>query len=183
MEEREFELINIIGRTLGANQRILSRQMNLSLGMTNMLIRRLVTKGYIRIRQLNKRKIEYLLTSKGFTEKMHKSVKYTLKTINSIGLIKRSLSGVLQRVKAQGVQKAYILGGVDVAGLIEMVVREEFGETFKTVQVETILPSMKDGIILVCRENVSADALKDYNSMNVLEELAKNQSLVASNLL
>jgi len=69
LDEREFELVNIIGGDLGANQRDLSRQMSLSLGMTNMLIRRLVSKGFIRISQLNKRKVKYILTPKGFAEK------------------------------------------------------------------------------------------------------------------
>ncbi|MDE2028516.1 MAG: winged helix-turn-helix transcriptional regulator, partial [Candidatus Omnitrophica bacterium] len=86
LDEREFELVNIVGAQLAANQREISRQMNLSLGMTNMLLRRLISKGYIRIKQLNKKKTEYLLTPKGFSEKLRKSVKYTLKTINSIGL-------------------------------------------------------------------------------------------------
>ena len=91
LNEREFELVNIVGGELAANQRELSRHMNLSLGMTNMLLKRLVTKGYIRIKQLDRRKVEYLLTPKGFAEKVRKSVKYTLKTINSIGLIKKQL--------------------------------------------------------------------------------------------
>ena len=37
LNEREFELINIIGRRLGSNQRDLSSHLNLSLGQTNML--------------------------------------------------------------------------------------------------------------------------------------------------
>ena len=81
LDEREFELVNIIGAQLVANQRALSRQMRLSLGMTNMLLKRLVTKGYIRIKQLDRRKVEYILTPTGFTEKMRKSVRYTIKTI------------------------------------------------------------------------------------------------------
>ena len=68
LNEREFELINIIGKRLGSNQRDLSQQMNLSLGQTNMLIRRLASKGFIRISQLNKRKVQYLLTPKGISE-------------------------------------------------------------------------------------------------------------------
>lgn len=72
LDEREFELINIVGAELGANQRDLSRRLNLSLGMTNMLVRRLITKGYIRIRQFNKKKVEYILTPRGFAEKMRK---------------------------------------------------------------------------------------------------------------
>ena len=56
LNEREFELVNIIGAELGSNQRDLSRHLDLSLGTTNMLIQRLIAKGYIRIKQLNKRK-------------------------------------------------------------------------------------------------------------------------------
>src|ERR1700692_1350078 len=92
------------------NERELSRQMNLSLGMTNMLLRRLVTKGYIRIQQLDSRKVGYFLTPKGFAEKMRKSVKYTLKTINSIGLIKKQLLDILGGLYAKGHRKFYILG-------------------------------------------------------------------------
>src|SRR5271154_696648 len=95
LNEHEFELVNIIGAQLAANQRDLSRQINLSLGMTNMLIKRLVTKGYIRIKQLDRRKVEYLLTPKGFAEKMRKSINYTRKTINSISLVRIKLLSLL----------------------------------------------------------------------------------------
>ena len=67
LNEREFELVNIIGAQISSNQRELSRHSNLSLGTTNMLLQRLIAKGYIRIRQLNKKKVEYLLTPKGFS--------------------------------------------------------------------------------------------------------------------
>ncbi len=102
LNEREFELVNIVGAQLAQNQRDLSKQMNMSLGMTNMLLRRLISKGYIRIQQLNSRKVQYLLTPKGFTEKMRKSVKYTLKTINSISLIKIRLRDIISNLYAQG---------------------------------------------------------------------------------
>src|ERR1700683_2849076 len=96
LNEREFELINIVGAELGANQRDLSKKMDISLGMTNLLVRRLISKGYIRIRQLNKKKTHYILTPKGFTEKYHKSLRYTLKTIRSIGLIREQLNFIIQ---------------------------------------------------------------------------------------
>ena len=97
LNEREFELINIVGAKVRANQRDLSRHMDLSLGATNMLIRRLVNKGYIRILQLNQRKVKYILTPKGFAEKMRKSVKYTVKTINSIGSIRTKIQDIIEK--------------------------------------------------------------------------------------
>ncbi len=177
LNEREFELINIVGAQLAANQRDLSRHMNLSLGMTNMLLRRMVTKGYIRISQLNKKKVQYLLTPKGFSEKMRKSIKYTLKTIDSIGLVKRSLGLLLQPAYAEGVRKFYILGGVDLAGLIEITVREQFENAVHLMRVEALDASMKDGLVLICRESVSVQGFESLRIVNVIEALAKDQTL------
>src|SRR3989338_3198712 len=123
LDEREFELINVVGMRLSSNQRELSKHMDLSLGMTNMLLRRLISKGFIRIRQLNKKKVEYLLTPKGFSEKMRKSLKYTMKTLNSIGLIKNRVQEVIARFYASGERKFLILGQSDLVLVVEMVFR------------------------------------------------------------
>jgi DNA-binding MarR family transcriptional regulator len=173
MDEREFELVNIIGADLGANQRDLSRQMDLSLGMTNMLIRRLLSKGYIRIQQLNKKKVEYLLTPKGFAEKMRKSVNYTLKTISSIGLIKTRLAEVLIAASREGHRKFYILGESDLAGLIEIVLSEKIRSGYELAHVREVLPSMKDGLVLVCREGVKITQA-GITAIDLIEELAKD---------
>jgi len=178
LDEREFELVNIVGAQLAANQRDLSRHMNLSLGMTNMLLRRLVTKGYIRIKQLDQRKVEYLLTPKGFAEKMRKSVKYTLKTINSIGLIKRNILNILKDLYADGVRKFYVLGESDLGGLIEMVIGEHFKQDCIYVQAQEVPPVIKDGVFLICREDVRLPA--GIKAVNMIEELAKDEELVAN---
>ena len=177
MDEREFELINIIGGDLGSNQRDLSRQMNLSLGMTNMLIRRLITKGYIRIKQLNKKKVEYLLTPKGFAEKMQKSVRYTMKTIGSIGLIKKCLTAVLTEVYNSGFRKFYIVGESDLAGLIEIVLKENFKAEYETVYIQEIPSAMNDGgVVLVCRENMHVP-VEGVKVIDLIHELSKDEKL------
>ncbi|NTV30293.1 MAG: winged helix-turn-helix transcriptional regulator, partial [Candidatus Omnitrophica bacterium] len=182
MDEREFELINIIGDQLGVNQRDLSRRMELSLGMTNMLIRRLLSKGYIRVRQLNKKKVEYILTPKGFAEKMQKSVRYTMKTIDSIGLVKKSLIALLQGYYADGVRKFYILGSSDLPGLIDMVVREGAVPGAETIRIDDLSQASDDGVTLVCRENVTVPAGSGIRSVNVVEALARDTALVENSL-
>ncbi|MDD2680337.1 MAG: winged helix-turn-helix transcriptional regulator [Candidatus Omnitrophica bacterium] len=174
LDERDFELVNIIGSEIASSQRDLSRHMNLSLGMTNMLIRRLIAKGYIRIRQLNKKKFEYILTPEGFKEKMRKSIKYTLKTINSIGLIKERFRSLFKELYTQGERKFFILGESDLAFLVEMVMREP---SFKDCSVERIkdLPSggVVDGTILVCQEDIF-DNLAAEKKIDLIHELAKD---------
>ncbi|MDE1921742.1 MAG: winged helix-turn-helix transcriptional regulator [Candidatus Omnitrophica bacterium] len=178
LDEREFELVNIVGAQLAANQREISRQMNLSLGMTNMLLRRLISKGYIRIKQLNKKKTEYLLTPKGFSEKLRKSVKYTLKTINSIGLIKKHFMKTLSEVYTQGHRIFYVLGESDFAFLIEVALKELQLKDCQLIYIKDIGDSKPDGVLCICQEGVGA-VPKGYKFINFINELAQNEELTA----
>ncbi|MBF0489148.1 MAG: MarR family transcriptional regulator [Candidatus Omnitrophica bacterium] len=180
LNEREFELVNIVGAELAANQRDLSRHMNISLGMTNMLLRRLVTKGYIRIKQLDRRKVEYLLTPKGFAEKMRKSIRYTMKTIDSIGLIQQGIVRLVQDLYSQGIRKFYLLGSSDLTVLVEMSLRKEQWQDCSFLKVESPSLAQADGVLLICREEAQLRVPEGVQVVNVVEELAKD-NLVTGN--
>ena len=174
LNEREFELINIVGANLGANQRNLSQLMNLSLGMTNMLIRRLISKGYIRIKQLNKKKVEYMLTPKGFSEKVQKSIKYTLKTIHSISLIKNHTKDIILKSYEKGERDFYVLGSSDLAALIEMAIRDTHLENYKISHIKELPRNKMEGLVLICQEDVRVDPGYPNKTVNVLNELGQN---------
>ena len=182
LNEREFELINILGAELGSNQRDLSRMMDLSLGMVNMLLRRLVNKGYIRIHQLNKRKAEYLLTPKGFTEKMNKSVKYTLKTIHSLGVIRNRLKEVLSSIVQEGERCFLILGESDFATLVEMVLHELCKDGYQVKHIQEFPTQVFEGTLLICKENGEhTEYMNLGKNINLIEELARNYQIARLN--
>ncbi len=173
LDEREFELVNIIGAKLGANQRDLSRLMDLSLGMVNMLVRRLISKGYIRINQLNKRKVEYLLTPKGFSEKMRKSIKYTFKTIHSIGVLRSQITEMLSEVVNKGERKFVILGESDFSFLVDMVLRDLCGVDYSIKHVNQLPEEKIEGTLLICKELVKLNGnVNRDNCINLVDKLA-----------
>ncbi len=178
LNEREFELINIVGARLAKNQRDLSRHMQLSLGMTNMILRRMVTKGYIRIHQLNSRKVQYLLTPKGFSEKMRKSVTYTLKTIHSISLIKESLRAVLLGLYRGQERNFFVVGKSDLAFLIDVVLKEENLLDCQVSHFEDFPKANVEGIVLVCKEHEQISY--SGRSINLIHELAKKEGLLVN---
>jgi len=55
------------------SQRSLSRDMGIALGLTNLIIRRLVQKGCVRIIRINPNRMRYLLTPAGVAEKARMS--------------------------------------------------------------------------------------------------------------
>ena len=181
LNEREFELINIIGAEMKANQRELSHHMDLSLGLTNMLIRRLIAKGYIRMRQLNKKKMEYILTSKGFAEKMRKSVKYTLKTINSIGFINAQLKHLILELYQKGERIFFLYGESDLVTLIEMVFKESQLYDCKVSRMKDIPKQKMEGIIFICTEKIGNGFLPSSRHINVINELAKKNNFSSRN--
>lgn len=181
LDEREFELVNIIGSEVESNQRDLSGHLKLSLGATNMLIRRLVTKGYIRIQQLNKRKVKYILTPKGFSEKLKKSIKYTMKTVRSLGLIKEQLKvKVITRLYEEGVRNYTALGQSDFALLIEMLFVELNLHNCKVVYVDDLPKERVDGYLLVCKEEVDIRNYPYNNIIDLIHELAQDGELINS---
>jgi DNA-binding MarR family transcriptional regulator len=67
----------------GVSQRSLSRDLGIALGLTNLLIRRLARKGWIRVVHLKPNRVSYLLTPAGIAEKarmtrayFHNSVRF-----------------------------------------------------------------------------------------------------------
>ena len=180
LDEREFELVNIIGAKLGSNQRDLSLHLKTSLGQTNMLIRRLVSKGYIRITQLNKRKVKYLLTPKGFAEKMRKSVKYTLNTINSIGLIKKKIKDVVVPLFESGERIFIVLGESDFAHLAEIVFRDMGFRDYKVSYVENLPQGEINGVLLICKEGIDVEAIEAIHKIDLIHELAKDNKFINS---
>lgn len=174
MDEREFELINIIGAELGSNQRDLSRHLDLSLGQTNMLIRRLISKGYIRITQLNKRKVNYLLTPKGMAEKMRKSINYTLKTISSITLIKEKIKEIITDLYNSGDRNFVVLGKSDFALLIEIVLKDIGISDYKITYIEELPEKPMEGTLINCKEDVQELDHKFKKSVDLIYELSKD---------
>ncbi len=172
LNEREFELVNIIGKQIHSNQRALSTQMNLSLGQTNMLVRRLAAKGYIRIMQLNKRKVQYLLTPKGLSEKLRKSIKYTINTIASIGLINTRLESLIRDIYAKGRREFDILGDSDFARLVEMVIKNLHWADVSVFTINDINQKRSQAVLLIATEKFSSSE-DGQDHINLLEVLAE----------
>jgi DNA-binding MarR family transcriptional regulator len=176
LNEREFELINIIGRRLGSNQRDLSQHLNLSLGQTNMLVRRLVSKGFIRISQLDKRKVQYMLTPKGLSEKMRKAVKYTLNTINSLGLIKSNLKTILNDHYARGYRAFFIYSELDLTALVVQTFQELNLADARIVILNELPMHDVDGVLMVGKEKVILNGLNKNSRVDLLLELSKHEA-------
>lgn len=68
-EQHTHRILTELETGNGVSQRSLSRNLGIALGLTNLLIRRLVRKGWIRMVHIRPNRVSYLLTPAGIAEK------------------------------------------------------------------------------------------------------------------
>lgn len=102
LAEKEFLLIQEISRNPDATQRHLSESLGLSLGTTNLLIRRMARKGLLKVQQLDWKRTRYLLTLEGALEKSRKAYRYTLYTFRIFRQIQENIASVLTQEHTKG---------------------------------------------------------------------------------
>lgn len=153
MEDKEFSLIQEISLRPHQTQRQLSSEVGLSLGMTNILLMRLVRKGYVKIRQLDWKRTEYLLTLAGAMEKARKTYAYTLHTIRLYRSVMENVQKVIKEEYDRGTRRAIIVAWPETVAAISGALKElalddlevEFVDNFKTL-------GGRPGMVLVATE-------------------------------
>jgi len=109
-EIRELRLLEELERNPITSQRELSHKFNIALGVTNACLRRMVRKGWIRVRGLSHRKIGYYLTPIGFAEKTKLSLRMISYTIQHYSELKKVISQRLLELEQDGFHRIVLYG-------------------------------------------------------------------------
>jgi DNA-binding MarR family transcriptional regulator len=120
INEKEFAVISEISNNHRPSQRIIAKRVGISLGLTNLIIKRLIKKGYIKIKEVPPRTVQYMLTPKGFAEKAKKSYDFTLRTIKSIANIRENIQEIILEEYRKGARDFAIFGNDELAIITEI---------------------------------------------------------------
>ena len=119
--EYDRQILQAIASGTRVTQRSLSGRLGVALGLTNLLVRRLVSKGYVRMAGAGTRQVRYLLTPAGL-DALARATRISL--LNTVHLytetreqIRASLNALSERcaVGADGRKRVVFYGAGDVA--------------------------------------------------------------------
>jgi DNA-binding MarR family transcriptional regulator len=117
----DHHILKAIASGQRITQRSLSKEMGVALGLTNLLIRRLVAKGYVRVAGMGSRHVLYLMTPAGLKALGHATRQSLENTVHlytqTREQIRMSLSAVSERceIDAIGQKRVVFYGAGDVA--------------------------------------------------------------------
>lgn len=122
--QRDLLLLNELDRDAGATQRTLATKLGVALGLTNLYLKRLARKGYIKITTIPRNRIQYLLTPQGFAEKSRLTYLYMQYSLSHYRDMRARLRDTLSRATEKGVKRVVIYGTGELAEMAYLSLRE-----------------------------------------------------------
>jgi DNA-binding MarR family transcriptional regulator len=106
-----------LDRDGGSSQREISRRLNISVGLVNTFLKRLVNKGYSKVKTLPRNRLKYFLTPEGLARKSRLTAEYLRYSLNFYRDIKQLLLGKFHEMEANQVKRVLFFGAGEVAEL------------------------------------------------------------------
>ena len=154
---RSLQLLEEIDNNHSPSQRDLAQKLNISLGLVNSFIKRLATKGYVKITTIPRNRVKYILTPKGFAEKSRLTYEFIQYSLHFYKRALRDIEELLNDFQKKGVKKVVFYGANDLAEiafislrgtdvqLIGVADEEKQGKDFLGFTVKSITELKKAG--------------------------------------
>lgn len=121
---RDLRLLTEISSEEVVTQRSLAKKHGLALGLTNLLIRRLVRKGHVKIVNLNHNRIRYLITPQGLVEKARLTYAYLEYSLYFYRQIRTFLTRALSTIRQSEGKDVLLYGTGEVAEIAFVIFRQ-----------------------------------------------------------
>ena len=120
---RDLQLLDEVEKNARVTQRTLATKLGIALGLTNIYLRRLVRKGYIKCVNVQSNRISYLITPRGIAEKARLTYEFMDYSLHLYAEVRRHLRTTLRECAAAG-RRVAIFGRGEAAELAYLSLKE-----------------------------------------------------------
>ena len=124
-EARDLDILGHIEDDPETTQATIASLLGVAVGTVNWHLKRLIEKGYIKVRRIERRKLRYIITPEGLAYRARLTVDYIRSSFDLYRLIRQRSLEAIQKIKAQGYSQVYIEGEGDVAEVCRLTCIEQ----------------------------------------------------------
>ena len=148
---KTLQLLEVIAEDRPTSQRELSDTLQISLGLVNTFIKRLVKKGYCKVTTIPKNRVKYILTPAGAAEKTRLTYQYISSSYQFFKSAQERLQDLYAELQNQGATRVVFYGTGEIADiaylsmtglplqLVEVVDPDRAGSRFAGFDVQPCL--------------------------------------------
>lgn len=121
---KELRLLSEIDTDPEVTQRQLSDRLGVALGLTNIMVRNLAQKGYVKVVESTWKRRLYTLTPRGFSYRVKLMVAYFHRVLDNYQEVRQSLREHLEPLALNGESRVAIIGTSEFAELVFLGLKE-----------------------------------------------------------
>jgi DNA-binding MarR family transcriptional regulator len=123
--DRELSLLEHIEHNPDITQATLASQLGVAVGTVNWHLKRLVAKGYVKVKRAQRRKLRYIITPEGIALRARLTVNYIETSLDLYRRTRRHVRELLVQVKQEGHETVQITGEGDIADICRLTCLEQ----------------------------------------------------------
>jgi DNA-binding MarR family transcriptional regulator len=135
---RDLALLETIEHDPDVTQADLATHLGVAVGTVNWHLKRLIAKGYVKIKRAERRKLRYIITPEGIALRMRLTVDYIEQQFILYRRVRERVKEYLFHVRQAGHQRVCIVGTGDVADICKLTCLEQ-GLTLSETQDVPVL--------------------------------------------
>lgn len=122
---RELTLLEQIERDPDVTQASLATQLGVAVGTVNWHIKRLVAKGYVKVKRAERKKLRYIITPEGIALRARLTVDYIERSFDIYRRTRQRVKTHLTEIKRAGHDNVRLIGEGDVADICRLSCLEQ----------------------------------------------------------
>jgi DNA-binding MarR family transcriptional regulator len=120
-----MSLLEQIERDPDVTQASLATQLGVAVGTVNWHIKRLIAKGYVKVKRAERRKLRYIITPEGIAHRAHLTVDYIEQSMLLYRRTRQRVRDQLIDIKRAGFDRVRIDGEGDIADICRLTCLEQ----------------------------------------------------------
>ena len=122
---RDLIILEELAKDPDATQAGLATQLGVAIGTINWHLKRLIAKGYIKARRVERRKLRYIITPEGISLRAHMTLDYIQNSFRLYRLVRQRVVEQLSQVRQAGYTCIRLEGDGDVADVCRLTCLEQ----------------------------------------------------------
>lgn len=121
----DLPILEIIESDPDATQATLADRLDVAIGTVNWHLKRLVEKGYVKVKRAERKKLKYIITPEGIALRAHLTMDYIQNSFQLYRLMRKRMVEALDQVRSAGFHQVRIEGEGDLAEVCRLTCMEQ----------------------------------------------------------
>jgi DNA-binding MarR family transcriptional regulator len=121
---RTLKILEKVEEEVSQSQRAIARELNISVGLVNSFIKRLATKGYVKIATTPKNRMRYIVTPAGLLEKTRLTYNYFQLSYRFYAQARKKMNRLFKELENLNVRQIVFFGATDLAEIAYLSMHE-----------------------------------------------------------